>query len=294
MPSLRTVLVAAESSSATSGALVAVIALTTRSASTLERRWSRVFPIALPAEAPFFVDPYPGACPPSRVTDLGSRTARISGATDRSTCAGSRSAEVRAIWNGRWRLRALLLPDGDWVAFFNRRTSSRGVASRGPRGPSPVTCATALRHGTWTDGRPLVLRQPIRRVARRPASGGAARRSRSGPGVAPGSTAPPGCPASSTSAKKGTTDRIESLSLDGGEPKTVLENASHPRHPRRIDLLFHARRQPHGGAIRRRAPRGRPWSGGSAPARRDGGRGRAVLSAATVSPSRNTAPSLTL
>jgi serine/threonine-protein kinase len=227
---------------AAGAALAAAILLGLRRPLPPAARLQSRLSVRLPPGAPYRVDSYPGDS--IAISRDGSRIAYSSPMLEGSQTLHIRrldDLEVRPLAGTEGTAQQpFLSPDGEWIGYF-ARDSLRKVSARGG---SPVTLVHDLPNapwlrGSWSDDGRIVYdtwNAGLRIVA---AEGGATRvltqpdsEWNLGPEVLPGSDTV------LYFAQTATSFRIESVSLDGKNRKTILENASHPRCLASGHLLF--------------------------------------------------------
>jgi Tol biopolymer transport system component len=227
---------------AAGAALAAAILLGLRRPLPPAARLQSRLSVRLPAGAPYQTSSYPGDS--IAISRDGSRIAYGS-----LRAEGSQTLHIRRLDDLQVRpvsgtegdaQQPFFSPDGEWIGYF-ARDSLRKVSVGGG---SPVTIVRDLPNapwlrGSWSDDGRIVYdtwNGGLRIVA---AEGGAPRvltqpdsEWNLGPEVLPGSDTV------LYFAQTATSFRIESVSLDGKNRKTILENASHPRLLASGHLLF--------------------------------------------------------
>jgi serine/threonine-protein kinase len=196
--------------------------------------------IPLPSDAPFFREAYPNLG--IAISRDGSRVVYCSrDKTARLYLRELGSLEVTAIPGTEGAHQPFFSPDGEWVAFFTQSGLLKRISLAGG---SPITIASELPNsyfvvGTWTDDDRIVFDTWNGGLRVVPADGGPVQTLTS-----PASEwhqdphAPPGTSTVLYFVITDTTPRIEAISLDGGKPTPILENASHPRYLSSGHLLF--------------------------------------------------------
>jgi Tol biopolymer transport system component len=240
-PAQRRVLVAA-AMGLILGTLVTAITLMARRTPSVETPMVSRLSIALPPEAPFFVESWPNSG--IAISRDGSRIvycALTENETRRLYLRRLDELEVKPIPGTEGAYNPFFSPDGEWVAFFTQHLELKKVSLRGG---SPVTLAGDVVNawfvvGAWTDDGRMVFDAWNAGLSVVDADGGAVTRLTTpteawhqDPQALPGSTT------ILYFAKGDVADRVEAVSLDGGEARIVLENASHPRYLASGHLLF--------------------------------------------------------